>query len=226
MIKINVKVEMQKFLDKMNVARDQIPFATALALTKTAQGVRQDLKAAMQKSFSHMSAFTANSLYITTADKRRLADGATIGVKEAAAGYLRPEIFGGSRGPGIEKWLAAIGLPPSGYFAVPTENAKFVGGGKGRVSTAWLQKICQQLGAGKSEGKKRKNQTQIFALTAKKGRLVPGIYSQRGGTVTPLILFVPSVKYGKRFDFFGVAEQSARRRFPQEFADAVKRAKG
>ena len=223
MLKITVKIDMQRYLDKMNATRDQIPFATALALTRTAQGVRQDLKAAMQASFGHMSAFTANALYIKTADKRRLAEGATIGIKEAAQGYLRPEIFGGSRSSGIERWLGDI--VPSGYFAVPTENAKFVGGGNGRVSTAWLQKIVAQINASKTTGKRRKNQTQVFVLTTKKGRLVPGIYSKKTNTLTPLILFVPSVKYGKRFDFYTIAEQSARRRFPQEFADAVKRAK-
>jgi hypothetical protein len=221
MIKFKFEISAEKAYRKIEYVREQVPYATALSLTRTAQGARDDIKAAIPGIFQHVAPLTRNAIYIKSADKRRLAEGALVGVKEAAQGYLGPEIFGGQRGPGIEKILNAVGLPPAGTFAIPTPNAKFVGGGKGRVSLAWLSNICSQLGTGRTEGRKRKNQTQIFALIAKRGGLRPGIYSKKSGTVTPLILFVPHVRYSAKFDFFGIGKTSAYRRFPGEFARAV-----
>jgi hypothetical protein len=220
MIKMTLNVDMSGLLKKMALAREELPKATAIALTETAKGVRTDLYQGM-RVFAHASRFTLNSLYVKFADKRALEAGAVVGIKQKQQQYLRPEIFGGSRDKSIEKVLSAANLPPSGMFVVPTANAKLVGG---RVSLAWLRKIVSQLLIDKT-AKKRRNAPLIFALQVREKTLRPGIYQKRGGTITPLLFFEPSVTYRPKFDFYGVAEASARRRFPSAFQAALDRAK-
>jgi hypothetical protein len=221
MIKISLNIDMSGMLKKMALAREELPKATAIALTETAKGVRDDLYQGMRSAFGHVSNFTTNSLYVTFADKRSLERGAIVGIKQRQQQYLRPEIFGGSRDKGIEKVLAAASLPPTGMYAVPTRNSKLTGG---RVSLAWLRKVVSQLLAD-TKAKKRRNATTVFALLHRKGGLPAGIYAKRGGTITPLLLFVASVSYSPRFDFYGAGEASARRRFPSAFQAALERAK-
>jgi hypothetical protein len=221
MIKMTLNVDMSGLLKKMALAKEELPKAVAIALTETAKGVRDDLYRHARSVFGHASNFTMNSIFVKFADKRDLAAGAVVGLKARQQQYLLPEIVGGARGKGIEKILAAAGLPPSGMYAVPTRNSKLAGG---RVSLAWLRKIVSQLLAD-AKAKKRRNATLVFALLHRKGALGPGIYAKKGRTITPLLLFVSSVSYRPRLDFYGVGESSARRRFPSAFQAALNRAK-
>lgn len=237
MIKITVKVDTERFLNKIKVARDQLPFATALALTRTAQAVKDDLRTGMSSSFKDVTTYTLNSMYVKGATKAELV--ATVGLKGADSGvgavnWLSPEIYGGVRNKAIEKLLNKVGLPPDGMYAVPGKSAKMSGG---RINFAWLQSLIADMAAqGISSGvitrkslKRRKgygsNGTQrYFVLIEKWGKLSPGIYGARGRAAYPLIMFVRQPRYSKRFDFYGIATTTARQRFPQEFAAALRRA--
>lgn len=235
MLKITVKVDMQKYLDKMNAARDQIPFATALALTRTAQAVKADLVSGMSSAFKSPTTYTLNSLYLDRATKANLV--ATIGVKGADSGtgavkWLKPEIMGGARERGLELFLEPLGLPPAGLYAVPGSKAKTTSGGK--IDTAWVKRLVADIGAqGKSGGlinkrwrgiRKRDGALKYFVLETKWGKLLPGIYGKQGRSLLPFIIFVRQPRYAKRFDFYGIAQRTAQQRFPAEFAAAVKQA--
>lgn len=234
MLKFTVKVDMQKFIDKMNAARDQIPFATALALTRTAQAVKADLVSGMSSAFRSPTTYTLNSLYLDRATKANLV--ATIGVKGADSGtgavkWLKPEIYGGVRERGLELFLEPLGLPPPGLYAVPGSKAKMTSNGK--IDMTWVKRLVADIGSQGKSGlvskrwrgiRKRDGALKYFILEAKWGKLLPGIYAKQGRSLLPLIMFVRQPKYRKRFDFYGIAQRTAQQRFPQEFAAAVKQA--
>jgi hypothetical protein len=233
-IRLNVRFDITGFTELMNVAKDQIPFATALALTNTAKAVKDDIRAAMGSSFTHVASYTLNSLYLQAAKKREL--NATVGVKgdddAGAVNWLRPEVEGGVRGKSIEKLLNTIGLPPDGMFAVPGKAAKI---SKGNISYTWLQSLVADMNAQgvsgvvtKTNSRRRKgtssSTTRYFVLIEKRGKLVPGIWGAKGRTAYPFIIFVKQPRYGKKLNFYGIAKDTAQRRFPSEFAAAVRQA--
>lgn len=230
---ISVKADISGALAKLTAAAsNQVPFATALALTKTAQLVKADLRQEMQNVFKSAVSFTLNSLYIKSATKSNLVS--IVGVKStgrtSAATWLRPEIEGGPRFSGIEAFLRPAGLPPPGLYAVPGSGAPLSSGGKINISA--LQRIVAQLtkitgGAQGFAALKRKRtgtRAQYFYLRSPQFGLPAGIFGLKGRQVSPIILFVRQPQYRKRFDFYGVGQSSARRRFPEQFEAAMQTA--
>ena len=70
-MEISVKVNTAEFNRWMNgVARDQVPFAMARALTRTAQDAQKDIKAELGSSFTLRNAHTARGIRITRAEKK------------------------------------------------------------------------------------------------------------------------------------------------------------
>jgi hypothetical protein len=233
MFKIVVNVDISKALAKIGAARDQVPFATALALTKTAQDVKAAAQGGMDTAFENVTRYTRNSLAITAATKAALT--AYVGVRGGETGavkWLRPEIFGGQRQSGIEVLLKQINLPPPGMYAVPGANAKLTSNKK--VDINWLAslvgaiQIQGQSGItirqGKGKNARKGGAGQYFVLLQKWGKLPPGIYGKRGTAVFPYIIFVRQAVYKKRFDFYGIAASTARQQFPIQFTAALKRA--
>ena len=240
MIKISVYTDISGLVRKMDLAKRQVPFATALALTKTAQGVKTDLVAAMSSTFEQPTSYTLGSLQVGRATKADPV--ATVGVKGGSTGvgairYLRPEVYGGERAHAIDALLRPIGLPPAGMYAVPGKAAKL--SGARRIDISWLRSLVADIGEqgvvnargivtrGSKGSKRRKGQgknLEYFVLTERWGKLLPGIYGRRSGRPSgafPLVIFVRRPKYRAKFDFYGIATRAAVARFPAEFRSAV-----
>jgi hypothetical protein len=231
-LKISVNIDMAGAIAKLQGARDQVPFATALALTKTAQFTKEALRQGMSSSFASVTNYTKNSLAVTAAAKSNLT--AAVGVRGDETGavkWLRPEVFGGKRGRGLEALLYKAGLPPPGMYAVPGKFAKLSGG---HVDVQWVAALVSAIlvmgqsgttiGMTKRRNVRKGGAEQYFVLREKWGKLLPGIYGKRGRSVFPYIIFVRQPTYKKRFDFFGIGQRAARERFPLEFDIAIKRA--
>jgi hypothetical protein len=77
--------------------RKQLPFAAALALTRTAQHGRDKVVGNMPSVFDRPTPFTMNAVSIETAKKSRLE--ARIFVKDIQSEYLRLQEEGGTRQP-------------------------------------------------------------------------------------------------------------------------------
>ncbi|WP_321810084.1 hypothetical protein [Burkholderia sp. BCC1985] len=73
--------------------RDQLPFATAIALTAVAKKAQAAEKDAMPEVFDRPTPFTVNSVAVKGARKSDLE--ARVFVKDIAAAYLAPYEFGG-----------------------------------------------------------------------------------------------------------------------------------
>lgn len=110
------------------LARDQVPFATALALTRTAQFIQGEIKKEITRAFDRPTKFTQDSTYVRPATKQRLW--AEVKIKDESfkavppIKWLAPQIYGGTRAlKRFEQRLVTAGAMPSGYFAVPASGA-------------------------------------------------------------------------------------------------------
>lgn len=222
----------------------QAEYAAAVALTKTAKEIREELKLEMGRVFDRPTNYTLNSLFVKPATKRNLE--AFVWLKDAttkgtpADKYLKPQIFGGDRTlKSMEKALQQAGKMKRGSFAVPAAGAQL--DAFGNVKRTQIVQILSQLqvqrGGGydarrsNSAASKRSVRRQgvtYFSLAKQWGKLKPGIYLKKifahGSAVRPVFLFVDSIKYQPRFDFFGVADRVARERLPAIFNEELKNA--
>lgn len=229
--------------------RKQLPFASALALTRTAGWAKTDLRLSMKNDFDQPRPFTLNSLYTQAATKTRLE--ANVHFKDRlpksvpAGRYLRAQIEGGARTEkSSERAFQRADVIPPGYFFVPTKYADL--DAAGNMSAGQVKKILSYLGAaegmgwaanytGNSKGK-RKNEHYFAVVPGRPqgnkgqgGGLPPAIYkvipSGLGRIVVPVATIVPKAPtYTQRFDFYGIAAQSIERRLPKELGDALEHA--
>jgi len=142
----------------IGLRKDQIPFATAYALTQTAKQAQQAIIGEMKSVFDRPKPYTLNGTFIKIATKRdlvavvKLKDGYTSkGSGDSKRGtpdkYLAPQVEGGPRRPkAFEKLLVSQGVMPPGYFAVPTKAAPK--DAYGNVPSGFYTRILSQLGIG------------------------------------------------------------------------------
>ncbi len=125
-MQFSIKVEgLDALKNKLNsLPQKQIPFAIALALTRTAQDVKQAEYMEMQKVFDRPTPWTLRSLYIKPATKQNLE--ALVGFKDTSSNrvttlpFLPPEIHGGERQmKRFEELLNRIGILPYGMYVTP-----------------------------------------------------------------------------------------------------------
>lgn len=108
------------------LARTQIPFAAAKALTKTAQDVKEAEIKQMQSSLDRPTPYTLGSLYVKSATKSKLEsmvffkDKSSAGKGNPAANWMQPEVEGGQRNvKRFEAALQRIGVLPKGMYIAP-----------------------------------------------------------------------------------------------------------
>ncbi|MGA3683768.1 hypothetical protein [Pseudomonas graminis] len=218
-----------------DIERNQIPFATVLALTETAKLIKARLEGEMNTVFDRPTPYTLDSLRLIPATKQKLE--ARVWIKDEADGaapatkWLTPEVYGGDRNhKRSEGLLRARGILPDGKFIVPGKGMKL--DSYGNIGRGQLQKILSGLGAQgdrlqNSTDSKRSvgNRTRFFVL--KRGRQAIGI-AERTGTkrsdIQILIAFISKPGYAKTLDFFGIGEREAQAQLPVQFQTAFDRA--
>lgn len=227
-----------------DVGARQLPFAMALALTRTAQAMQTDEKIELRHAFDRPTPFTVNSVFMRAATKKKLE--AFVFLRdEASSGtppvkYLVPEVYGGRRRvKRFERALQSAGILRSDQLTVPGKETKLnqYGNITGGAITAMLSAVrgssdpLQNRRRG-SSGKKKAR--QFFAGNIRKSGSafgssgVGGIFERKGKGVVPFLLFVQAseVDYSKRYDFFGVIEQViARGEMQKQFKLALKEAR-
>jgi hypothetical protein len=168
-----------------------------------------------------------------------------LGPGQTPAGkYLDPQITGGRRrNKRFELALRARGLLPAGWFAVPGERAKVDQFGNQSVGEikqilSWFaaaepysgstQNMTAATKAKRIKGTKRTAGFQYFVMPVggkRAGPRQPGIYRKTsfalGTRLEPIMIFVKSSTYKKRFDFNRIAQDEANRVMPTEVQRAV-----
>lgn len=252
-MQIDIRDDFKSVIASARGARDQVPFATAVALTRTARDVREVERKSMPTVFDRPVPYTLNSLYVKPATKQDLT--ARVWVKDDRAGsgtpatrYLVPEIEGGRRGmKGFERLLQRAGALPAGWAAVPGAGADIDQHGnmrRGQITQilsylrafgeqGYSANITDRKKARMARGTKAKRGVSYFVshgkLRDQTRHLPAGVwrrtsFGQAGTALTPILVFVPRAQYRRRWDFYGIAEREIARQFPVHFTTAFQQA--
>lgn len=248
MLKITPSPAMRAEVRRLAKLTGQMEFATALALTRTAQAVKKELEAEIDRVFDRPTSWTRRSLFLQPARKNNLD--ARVWIKDGwgwkttpPERYLRPHIYGGSRTvKRFERALQIRGILPPGMVTVPAADARL--DAYGNMSRGQIVQILSYFSAFEEkgfraniteEGKRRRARstrrrigTAYFALQRPHGKLKPGIYQRyhlaHGSAVKPVMLFIKDPKYRPRFDFFGAGQRTVDKVIDKEFSKALARA--
>lgn len=208
----------------------QWAFATALALTRTAQAVKAEERATLPRVFDRPTPFTRNSLRLQGATKTRQE--ARVWFKDPPRlteleHYLLPQVAGGARPQKrFEATLQRAGLLRPGMALVPTKAAPL--DAYGNVRRGIYARILANLrtspvGANTPRGGRRGSgraakATFFFGDPGQHGR---GIWQRSSTSIVPIFLETRMPQYRPRFAFFGIAEQVADARLGPEFDKAA-----
>lgn len=220
-----------------SIASEQIPYATMLAMNTTAFAVREKLQQTMRGVFDRPTPWLINQVRVHKATKNNLT--AIVDTLEEISPYssgvyervLAPHIYGGERNlRKAEIRLQRAGILPAGWFCVPAPDAPL--DQYGNLPASWWLMLLSWLnalqwssqGAIQNRAEKvstRKNKLEragVKVFAAIPGRektlgLHPGIYLRQSKdgyrAIHAAILFVRRVTYRSRFDWLGVANQTA-----------------
>ena len=223
----------------------QARYATAVALTRTAKDVREELKRQMTRDLDRPTPYTLNSLFLKPATRDKLEavvwvkdDRATSKAGTPAVNYLLPNIEGGERHTKrFERVLQMAGHLPKGWSVVPGQGAQV--DAYGNLSRGQIIQVLSQLritptagytrnlgfGARQQITAQRKAGGRFFVMKPG-GAVAPGVYQREfgGRNITPVMIFVRGVGYRKRFRFFETAQRVIAGNFPRHFDAELRRA--
>mgnify|MGYP006315252931 CR=1 FL=1 len=212
--------------------REQLPFATVMALTWTAKDVKAEHVRLLPLIFDRPTRYTMNSLQVTPAKKYRPI--ASVWFKDSARmrrHYLMPQVEGGTRPlKRFEEWLVRKSVMRSDEFAVPARGVKL--DAFGNLSAGTIVQILSQLQAGpdahqwetgRSRKRAGKRRTRYF-VPQPPSTLKRGVWRQVGKRVEPVLIFVTSVRYEARYAFFDISRREAMAKMPINFQRALDRA--
>lgn len=236
MISVTLKGAKQ-VADALAKYEKQVPFATALALTRTAQIAKTELEKEMRSVFDRPTRWTLNSLRLFPAKKTKLE--ARVWMKNEAdksvpaTRWLNPEIEGGPRqDKRSESRLRRKGILPVGKYIVPGKGAKLDSYGnmtKGAITKA-LSGLSAFSDAGYSAnatGSKRSrakgNAKRYFVM--KRGSMPIGIAERTSRNRMHILLaFTRKPTYSKRLDFYGIGDKVVKQHLAAEFEKAMTKA--
>ena len=236
MIKIDAKG-----IDAMGAQLDevarQLPFALALAATRTAQLVKAGELAAIRKRLDRPTRTTMNSLYVQPATKAkpeaRVWFKDTWGSGVPADNYMQAAVYGGARGhKRFDKALIARGLMGHNQYAIPSPD---IVDAFGNVKGQLARKILSGLGTGKTASRSQANgqrsrmkgNAERYFVGEVEG--TRGVWERKrmalGDAVRPVFVFVDGApRYRVRVPFFKIAENIVKANYQREFGSALERA--
>lgn len=217
----------------------QMPYATALAVTRTAQDVKAAIEKEMSVVFDRPTRWTLNSLRLFPAKKSNPT--AKVWMKNEAdkatppSRWLKPQIDGGQReDKRSERMLKAAGILPQGMAMVPGAGA--VLDKYGNMSRGQITQILSGLAAFNTAGftanasnsarsRAKGNAVRYFVL--RKGGRPIGIAQRTGKSKSSIVVvmaFVSRPNYSKRLDFYGVADRVVAARLTANLDAAISEA--
>lgn len=225
-IRSNVKA-VTGWLD--DAQKKQLPFATALAMTKTAQDVKVEEITVMKRVFNNPTPYALNALRVSPATKRNLI--ASVEFKEFSAKgtpakrFLNPEVHGGPRSQkSHERQLApymagkrftapAQGYPLNQYGNIPGSTYNRI------LSHLTVNRDATQNVTGSKRSKAKRANSQFFGIPGK------GVFERKGKKkIRPVLIFTRPPSYTKRFPFYETGQRVVAQRFDVNFAIAWQRA--
>lgn len=218
MIKIEATTTIEELSRALSsLGREQLPFALALAATRTAQRIQKAELSVMRQRIDNPTTYTMNSLFLKSATKANAE--ATVGFKDKGQGvtpdtYMQTPVRGGRRKPKrFEKALQARGLLKSGQAAMPMPAVQ---DSNGNAKGATVKRIL--AGLGKTSGKAKYFVAEIDGTN--------GIWERKrtsfGEGIRPLFVFVDYMPtYRTLVPFFKIAESTVKAHYQREFTTAL-----
>lgn len=226
MITIDIRSDIDRAIRSLNeVQKRHVPFATALALTRTAQKVKEAEIAEMRRVFDRPTPFTLRSLFLKRATKQQQV--AIVGIKDYPrhTGYFKPQVYGGTREPkAFEQLLRRAGILRPGRFAVPGAGARL--DRYGNMRGGQITQILSALHASRDPAANRSNSPRSGRKARRAAYFVGGqprgVWQRLGGRrVVPVLVFIASPRYGPRFRFYEVGKRVVAHEFSGQFARAL-----
>lgn len=240
-MQLSIKTNFPQVQRRLDALGKQATFATAVALTRTAQDLKQEELKTMQRVFDRPTRYTLNSLVVIAARKDKLEASVFIKNTERHTHYLWPEIDGGRRPmKRFEQLLQQRGLIASSERLVPAAGAKI--DAYGNMSRGQIVQIVSQLGAfnlsghsanatnsKRSKAKRaavqyffaRKGEARMGLGAWKRGEKVQhlptGIYARTAQGIVPVLIVVKTATYRKLFPFNEVGRRAVHERFEAHF---------
>lgn len=240
MFEANITTDMARLQAELDdVARQELPFALALAATRTAQEVRLGLRSVMRKRLDRPSRFTLNSLYIRSAKKSDNPPQARVGFidyasKGTPAGkYLKPQVHSGQRNKKrFERALIAVGAMRSDEWAMPGAAARQ--DQYGNMARGQIVQVLSALRAfsevgydanatGSARSRRKGNARRYFAGEVDGERGVwQRVNSGFGEGVKPIMIFTTDEpRYRARLPMYQIAENIVAANYDRVFAQAL-----
>lgn len=251
-IQFSVKSDLEAIVTQWaRVAGDQMPFAIAVALTRTAAAAKVEIERQLPSLIDRPTPYTMRGFRLYPATKRKLMAEVdfrpAFGKGTAARDYLAPLVFGGERKlKAFERSLQRTGLLPSGYSAVPGSAAKLDAFGnmsRGQIvqivsyfkafgEQGYSANMTDKRRAALARGNKRSGARGVSYFIGKPGggRLPMGVWQRisfgaAGSAIKPVIMFVSRPSYKQQLDVPGIAKRMIEQHFPDELRKAVAQAR-
>lgn len=222
-----------------DAARKHIPFAVAVALTKTAQRAQSGVVDVMRQRFDRATPYALNGLRVVPAKKTDSQPFSRVHFKDdaykgtPASKFLSPEVHGGTRSQKrFERALIARGLMKNGRFAVPAAGAQL--DQYGNVRRSQIVQILSSLQAFGEQGytanrtsskrSQRRGAVARYFVGAIDG--VEGVWQRQtfgfGEGLRPVFVFTDATpQYRVLVPFDKIVENVARARFAGELKSAL-----
>lgn len=229
----------KKVAEELGKYEKQIPFATALALTRTAQHAKRALEREMGSVFDRPTRWTLNSLRLFPAKKSKLE--ARVWMKDEAVKsspatrWLNPEIEGGPReDKASERNLRRRWILPAGKYIAPGKGAKL--DRFGNITKGTITKALSGVGGfsesgfsanatGSKRSRRKGNAKRYFVI--RRGKTPIGIAERTSrAKMHVLLAFVSRPTYRRRLDFYGIGDKVVKRHLADEFRKAMTKAIG
>ena len=234
-LRLDIKDDIKRLSNRLtNIQRKEIPFATELALNRTARGLKTAQRKEMRSVFQKPVSWTLNSLMYRRAFKKDTPITAEVYFKlDAAKGtpahkYLSPNIFGGARRQKRHEVLLSRKLGAT-IYTTPGDGApvnaagNITGGNYTRILSAVqaFEEVGFQ-GNATTRSKRRNKAVRGYYVAKKNGRAV-GIRQRVGNTSKKILNFSErSPSYKKRYDFYGLGERYIKKTLPSNFRSALR----
>ena len=234
MIHIQTKQASAELKKRLTDLKDrEMPFASALTLTKTAQFVKKDIEGAILRNFSNPTPYTQRSVFLKPATKTNQT--ALVWIKEwgdkgtPAAKYLLPNVQGGERpSKPSEKLLQRSGVMKSGETWTPGSGARK--NAYGNIAPSEIVKVLSATSSlldpyqNRTERSKKRNKGQASIFFAQFGN-TRGVFKKGPrNSISMILRFSGETSpptHRVRFPFVKIADGSAKRHYDKAFESAV-----
>jgi len=219
MIDLSLKSEIKNITKSFDsLARDQIPFATALTLNQIAFKAREKTVKTMKQVFNKPTPWVLRSVRYQKASKRILA--AKVGLDDFAAKGIpgrtmtSPHVYGGTRRmKRVEQRFGA--------YLYPGKSAKL--NKYGNLTPGRIAKALSDTGYQRDPAQNTKNTKKKYFVIRKGGRVII-MERQSKRSVVPFLIEGSAPNYRKRFPFNKVILSVSKRNFSKLFNENIKHA--